>query len=217
MLSFVEEIYLLSLDDITGKLIVSNKNFKLNSVLVGAVLGELSFLHKIDSDLKYIHILNTDPTNNPILDSTLASLKQMDTIKESISTCLKILLPNAMHIENQVLDQLIKKNIVKKVEEKILWVIPSRRYPIIDNRQIQDVETRLRKLVLSDDIPEPRETVLVSLVHTCDLFRMILSPREFRRSEARIETLKQMDIVSRNVVQLIIDINADLWDDKTYK
>ena len=52
MLSFAEEIYLLSLDDITGKLIVPSKEIILNTVLVGAVLGELSFLNKVDTDLR---------------------------------------------------------------------------------------------------------------------------------------------------------------------
>ena len=208
MLSFAEEIYLLSLDDITGKLIVPSKKIILNSVLVGAVLGELSFLNKVDSDLQDLHILNTEPTNNPILDSTLECLKKMDTTKIPISRCLDILLLNAKDIENQVLDRLIENAIVKKVEGRILWVIPTRRYPKIDDCQIKDVETRLRELILSDNIPEPRETVLVSLVHTCGLFRQILSPRELRRSEDRIKTLAKVDIVGRKVVQLIIDINT---------
>jgi golgi phosphoprotein 3 len=208
MLSFAEEIYLLSLDDVTGKLIVPSKEIILNSVLVGAVLGELSFLNKVDSDLKDLHILDTEPTNNPILDSTLESLKKMDTTKISISRCLNILLQNAKDIENQVLDRLIENAIVKKVEGCILWVIPTRRYPKIDDFQMQDVETRLRELILSDNIPEPREAVLVSLVHTCGLFGQILSPRELRRSEERIKTISKMDVVGRKVVQLIIDINV---------
>lgn len=207
MLSFAEEIYLLSLDDITGKLIVPSKEIILNSVLVGAVLCELSFLNKVDSDLEDLHILNTEPTNNPILDSTLESLKKLDTTKIPISRCLNILLQNAKDIENQVLDQLIENSIVKKMEGRILWVIPTRRYPKIDDCQIKDVETRLRELILSDNIPEPRETVLVSLVHTCGLFRQILSPRELRRSEDRIKTISKVDIVGRKVVQLIDDIN----------
>ena len=207
MLSFAEEIYLLSLDDITGKLIVPSKEIILNSVLVGAVLCELSFLNKVDSDLQDLHILNTEPTNNPILDSTLESLKRIGTKKIPISRCLHILLINAKHIEDQVLDQLIKNAIVKKVEGRILWVIPTRRYPIIDDRQTKDVETRLRELILSDNIPEPRETVLVSLVNTCGLLGQILSPIELKRCEDRIRTLASMDIMGRKVVQLIDDIN----------
>ena len=208
MLSFAEEIYLLSLDDVTGKVIVPSKEITLNSVLVGAVLEELSFLNKVDSDLQDLHILNTEPTNNPILDSTLESLKSMGTNKAPISRCLHILLMNAKDIEAQVLEQLIKKAIVTKVEGRILWVIPTKRYPIIDDRETIDVQTRLRELILSDNIPEPRETVLVSLVNTCGLFSQILSPIELRRYEERIRTLSNMDIVGRQVVQLIDDIHT---------
>ena len=207
MLTFAEEIYLLSLDDITGKFIVPSTKIVLNSVLVGAVLCELSFLNKVDSDLQDLHILNTQPTNNPILDSTLEYFKKIGAKKVSISHCLNILLKDAKNIEDQVLDQLIKNGILKKVEGRILWVIPTRRYPKIDDRQIKDVETRLRELVLSDNIPEPREAVLVSLVHTCGLFEQILSPKELRRSENRINKLSRIDVVGRKVVQLIKDIN----------
>ena len=207
MLSFSEEIYLLALDDITGEIVVPSKDVVLNSVLIGAVLSELSFLNKVDSDLQDIYILNTEPTNNPILDSTLESLKKMETKKIPITRCLEILVEDAKHIENQVLDRLIENAILKKVERRILWVLPARRYPKIDDCQIRDVERRLRELILTDKIPDPREAVLVSLVQTCNLFKEILSPRELKRSEERIKSIARLDSVGRKVAQLIKDID----------
>ncbi len=204
MLSLAEEIYLLSLDDITGKLIVPSKDIVLNTVLIGAVLSELSFLNKIDSDLQDIYILNTEPTHNPILDSTLESLKKMETTKIPIARCLEILLDDAEHIENQVLDRLIENAIIKKVEGRILWVLPARRYPKIDDDPIKDVERRLRELILTDQIPDPRETVLVSLVHTCNLFKEILSPRELKRSEERIKSIAKIDSAGRKVDWVVL-------------
>lgn len=203
MLSFAEEIYLLALDDVTGKVVIPSKEVVLNSALIGAVLGELSFMGKIDNDAEDIQVLDTTPTAKPVLDFALESLKRFQTESIPIPDVLNALSRDSKKIEAMVLEQLLEKSILKKVEERILWVIPSRRYPIIDDKEVKDVERRLRDLVLGDDLPDPRDTVLVCLAHACDLFRQILSPREFQRAEERVEAIAKMDIVSQNVMRLI--------------
>lgn len=208
MLSFAEEIYLLALDDVTGKIVIPSKDIVLNNVLIGADLAELAFLDKIDNDQEKIFILNTDPTGNPLLDDILKILSAGNTKELTIYHALKLLIPKAKDIENDVLEHLIKKGILKQVDEKILWIFPRRRYPIINNVEIKDVETRIREIVLSDTIPSPRDAVLISLVNTCDLFSEILSPRELRRSEDRIEKLSKMDLVEQEVAEMINQINA---------
>lgn len=207
MLSFAEEIYLLALDDVTGKIIINSKEVVLNSALVGAVLSELAFLNKIDNDSKKLFILNSDLTENPVLDIVLEVLQKAESREVSLSRCLQVLLPKANDIEKQVLKELLDKQILKEVDEKVLWFFPSRRYPIIDDREITDVETRLRELVLSKEIPSPREAVLVSLVHSCGLFSEILSPRELRRCEKRIADISKLDLVGQKVSELIRQIN----------
>ena len=208
MLSFAEEIYLLALDDVTGKIVIPSKDIVLNNVLIGAVLAELAFLDKLDNDQEKIFILNTDPTGNPLLDDILKAISAGTTKELTIYHALKLLIPKAKDIENDVLENLIKKGILKQVDEKILWIFPRRRYPIINNVEIKDVETRIREIVLSDIIPSPRDAVLFSLVNTCDLFSEILSPRELRRCEDRIEKLSKMDLVEQEVAEMINQINA---------
>ncbi|MDD3118679.1 MAG: GPP34 family phosphoprotein, partial [Victivallales bacterium] len=102
---------------------------------------------------------------------------------------------------------LVDKKILKRVEEKILWFIPCRRYPVVDEQEVTDVERRLRKLLESDAIPDPREAVLVSLVHVCGLFHEILSPREYNRLLPRIEQIAKMDMIGQKVIELVIQIN----------
>lgn len=210
MLSFAEEIYLLALDDVSGKVVIPSKEVVLSSALIGAALGELSFMGKIDSDEDNLIILNTEPVNNVVLDEVLSSLRAMETESLLISEALNNLLPKASKIEDLVLKSLLEKKILQKVEERILWVIPSKRYPVIDNREIKDVESRLRELITSDEIPDPRDTVLVSLVHACGLFGEILSHKDLQRCEERIETLAKMDLVGQKVLQLIVQINNTL-------
>jgi hypothetical protein len=203
MLSFAEEIYLLALDDVTGKIVITSKEVVLNSVLVGAVLSELAFIGKIDNDVENLFILNTDATDSPILNSVLDVLRESGRKEMPLSRCLQILLPRAKDIEQLVLKELIRKGILKQVDEKLFWFFPSRRYPIIDNVEITDVERRLRNLVLSSEIPDPRDAVMVSMVNACGLFPEILSSRELRRCEARIEEIAKFDMVSQKINELI--------------
>jgi len=203
MLSFAEEIYLLALDDVTGKIVITSKEVVLNSVLIGAVLSELSFLGKIDNDAENLYILNTDPTDSPVLNEVLDVLRKAGKTEVSLSRCLQVLLPKSKDVEQLVLKELIGKGILKQVNEKFFWFFPSRRYPIIDNVEIMDVERRLRNLVLSNEIPDPRDAVLVSLVNACGLFTEILSSRELRRCEGRIEEISKYDMVCQKINELI--------------
>jgi hypothetical protein len=203
MLSFAEEIYLLALDDVTGKIVITSKEVVLNSVLIGAVLSELSFMGRIDNDAENLYILNTDATDSPVLNVALDVLRKAGKTEVSLSRCLQALLPKSKDVEQQVLKELIGKGILKQVNEKLFWFFPSRRYPIIDNVEITDVERRLRNLALSNEIPDPRDAVLVSLVNACGLFQEILSSRELRRCEGRIEEISKYDMVCQKINELI--------------
>ena len=206
MLSFAEEIYLLALDEATGKPMVSPRDIEMQSALVGAVLAELSFFHRIDTDIDKLYLLDTAPVGNPVLDHALSLISQ-STETRLISFWMNTLRADSQLIENHVLQALVDKKILKQVDKKILWVFPTRQYPIIDGKELQNIELRLRHLILSDEIPEPRETVLVSLVDVCGFFQDILSPREYQRSLGRIAQLARMDAIGRSVADLIGVIN----------
>ena len=205
MLSFAEEIYLLALDDVTGKMVSYSEEISLSYALVGAVLCELFLLNKIDTDPEHLYVIDEKPTGNIILDEVLAILCENKS-DLPVSYWLKILLSNATETEALVLDQLIKKGILKRVEERVLWVFRTRRYPVIDNKEIKSVEERLREIVLGDEIPDPRDAILISLVHACSLFYEILSPKERKRSIKRIQSLAKLDLVGREVVDMIKEI-----------
>ena len=206
MLSFAEEIYLLSLDDVTGKVSSYSDEISLSYALIGAVLCELSFSGKIDINIGHIIVIDKTPTGNKILDSILSVIIETET-KMPISYWLKILLNNASETEDLVLSELINKGILKIVDERIFWVFHTRRYPIINNKEITSVEARIRELVLNEgELSEPREAVLVSLIQACNLFETILSPKEFKRAEKRIQNLARLDLVGREVVDMIREI-----------
>ena len=206
MLSFAEEIYLLALDDVTGKVSSYSDEISLSYALIGAVLCELSFKGKIDSHQEHLIVIDKTPTGNKILDSVLSVMSETEA-KKPISYWLKILLSNASETEDLVLSELINKGILKIVDERIFWVFHTRRYPIINNKEITSVETRIRELVLNErENPDQSEAVLVSLIQACNLFKTILSPKELKRAEKRIQNLAKLDMIGREVVDMIREI-----------
>lgn len=208
MLSFAEEIYLLALDDTTGQTILAGGQMALNQALVVAVLGELSFMRRLDADLESLVVLDASPTGNPILDTVLTPLRAAGEGSRPLRRCLDDLYQTASAIETLTRQELVRQQVIKEVAGRTFWVIPARRYPVIDNRELIDVERRLRAMVTDPEvIPDPRDTVLVSLVTACGLFTDILSPRELRRHQERIHQISRLDLVGGSLIDHLNGLN----------
>lgn len=204
MLTLAEEILLLALDEETGT-IVDLPNYQTNAMLVAAVLMDLALQNRIDTDVQNLQVISQEPTRNPILDKIL-SLLPVPGQTQSIRTLLDRLSEQGEDIRELALRQLIEKRILKQENRRLLWVFKTRRYPMIDNREIKEVESRLHDLVTGDDLPDPRDVVLISLVNICGLFDQILSPREWRRSQTRIAQLSKMDLIGQQLSKSIQEI-----------
>ena len=204
MLSFAEEIFLLAMDDRQGS-IKPLPVSALEYAMPGALLIELAFLDRLDVDLKSMQVVNTDPTGNQLLDNVLRQIQSKNEV-QPVSYWLSYFAGQAKQIEEQILAQLVAKGILKIEDKKILWVFKTRRYPMIDNREIKEVTARLRDLILSDDIPDPRDAVLVSLVDACRLFDDIFTPEEYERVQPRIKALAKLDLIGQEITKSIREI-----------
>src|SRR5437764_12746277 len=76
MLSFVEEITLLLLDDTQGRFVDLPLSAS-DVVVAGAALMDLALADRIDSDLERLTVVDTKPTGDDILDDALARLAQL--------------------------------------------------------------------------------------------------------------------------------------------
>lgn len=196
-LTFTEEIVLLALDDKTGAPLPLPAT-ALSYGLAGAVLADLAVAGKIDTDEKRLIVLDANPTGDLLLDPWLAVLAGE---KEShpVVHWLSVLADRQHEIEEPALERLIDRGILKRQDKKILWVIGLRRYPTVDGHERTEVRTRLGELILGDDIPDPRDAILLSLLSGCRLTDRIFTGPEFNARAKRLETLAKMDLVGREV------------------
>ena len=204
MLGFVEEIVLLQLDDSQGKFV----NLPLSAadvVLAGAALMELAIDNRIDSDLEHLILVDTTPTGDDILDDVLRQLVEAGT-ELGAGAVLERISVNGEKYQEMALKRLLAKGILREENGRFLWVFHTRRYPVVDDSEQREVRARLRQLVLTDEIPDPRDVVLICLIDACGLLGLVLSPDEIAATTTRVEQLSRLDLIGQAVTKAVAEI-----------
>ncbi len=208
MLTFTEEILLLMLDD--DGLFLPIRGGAVEHIMVGAVLMDLAFANRIDTDPEKLQVIDPTPTDNPLLDGALERIAQSGETLNTKAWVELLAREQAADIRQRAMDSLIERGILEAKDEKFLWVFHSRRYPTIDGRMERGVKLRMEDVLLSDDMPDPRDVALVCLVDACDILGDIFSAREMERVRPRIEQLRMMDLIGREVGTVIAEIEESI-------
>lgn len=203
-LTLVEEATLLALDDQTGSR-RPMPALAYDYLLAGALLSDLAVANRIDTDLKQATVLTTEPTGDPLLDYGL-TLITADTAVRSTSALLEILVKESYQISDLAIDRLIDRGVLKRQSNRLLWVLGLRRYPTVDNTERMEVLTRLGTLILNEDIPDPHDAILISLITGCQLTHNIFTGPSYESRRQRLSTLASMDLVGREVGRTVNDI-----------
>jgi golgi phosphoprotein 3 len=204
MLTFAEEILLLTLDDKKAAF-RSLPEQAVRTALAGALLMELAVANRIDTDLHALLLVNAEPTGDPLMDEILDRLRAASA-SQSAAYWLNEIAWQTDKLRERVLQQLVDKGVLKVEDRKILWVFAQRKYPLMDDREIKEVRTRLRELIFSDNIPDAREAVLIGLVHACGLVDALFEEKELPQVMPRLTELAKLDLIGREVDQAIREI-----------
>ena len=205
MLTFTEEILLLLLDDEDGTFVPISKA-NLGCAIGGAVLMDLAFAYRIDTDPKALVVTDPTPTGNPMLDGTLAKIAAHGGESDTRAWIRVLAVEDAPAIREQALESLVARGIVQVREERVMWAFRTRRYPTIDGNVEQEVKLRIGEVLFSTDIPDPRDVALIGLVDACDILGDIFSGRDMEQCRPRIEQLRKMDLIGRELANAISDI-----------
>ena len=209
MLTFAEEILLLSLDDKKGSFLSSVPEQALRTALAGALLMELAVMNRIDTDLHALFVVapdsTPDPTGDPLLDDVLQRIHTGEA-DQPAAFWLNEIAWKINNLRERVVQGLVEKGVLKIEDRKVLWVFPQRRYPLLDDREVKEVRARLRELLFGGDIPEYRDAVLVGLVHSCGMVETLFSDQELPQVMPRLTKLGQLDLIGREVDRAIREI-----------
>ena len=66
------------------------------------------------------------------------------------------------------------------------------------------------QVLFSDDIPSPRDIVIICLADACGIFDRIMSQAEVERARARIDLVRRMDLIGQAVSRAVRDIESSI-------
>ena len=206
MLRFAEEITLLLLND-DGTL-VHVPSWSLNYALAGGVLMDLALENRIDTDLEKLVLMDSTPIGDSLLDPTLADIKEVG--ERDARFWVERTANRAQEIREEALSRLISLGILEARDDRFLWVFRSRRYPAIEGRTVREVKLRIMGVLFSEEIPDPRDVVIICLADACGIFRRLLSRTELSRASERIERVSRLDLIGQAMSQAIQDIQLTI-------
>ena len=206
MLRFAEEIILLMLHDDDGKF-APVPSWSMDRALAGSVLMDLALENRIDTDPENLVLIDDTPVGDSLLDPTLAEIaagEQRDARYWVEQTAKK-----GEQLREEALSRMVAAGILEQHEDRFLWVFRSRRYPVVDGKAEREVKLRIMEVLFSDEIPGPRDIVIIALADACGIFRELLSKRELDQAAARIEQVRKLDLIGQAMAQTIHDM--EMW------
>ena len=212
MLRFAEEILLLLHNEERGDFAPGLAPQSLNIALAGAVLMDLALEDRIDTDLEHLILVDATPLDDDLLDPTLADIAR-DTDTRDTSYWVTQTAKRGEEIRDKALARLINRGILEFEPEGIFilsrLVSRSRRYPTIDGQTVEEVQLRIMRVLFTDEIPDPRDIVIICLADACGVFKNILSQSELSEIQERIELIRKMDLIGQSVTKAIQKLDRD--------
>ena len=203
MLRFAEEIILILLDDEDGKF-VNVPRWSLNYALAGGVLMDLAMENRIDTDIENLMLIDSTPVGDSLLDPVLAEIAEGEG--QDTRYWLEQIAERAGEIREEALNRLVAKGILERQDDRFMWMFRSRRYPMIDGEAEREVKLRIMGVLFSDEIPDPRDIMIICLVDACGIFKELLSRRQLGQVAPRIEQVRKLDLIGQAMSQAIRDI-----------
>ncbi len=208
MLRFAEEVMLLLLNDEDGRF-ARVQDWSLSYALAGGVLMDLALEGRIDTDLKQLVLLDSTPTGDSLLDPVLADIERAED-KRDARFWIERTSARSDDVREVALGRLVERGILERRENRFLWVFKSRRYPVIDGHAEREVKLRIMAVLFSDEIPDPRDVVIICLAEACGIFKGLMSRRELERARQRIDQVRRLDLIGQAMSQAIGEIEVAL-------
>jgi hypothetical protein len=155
--------------------------------------------------LTHLTLVSDKATGDRMLDPILKEIVAAKDKKDA-KYWVGVISADGEKIRDAALAKLVEKGVLKKEEKKFLWVIPGRRYPMIQEQEEQEVRARIRQVVVDGTVPSPRDVVIISLASACQLLRTVFSDADLLKYSPRIAEVAKMDLIGRAVSKSVAEV-----------
>ena len=203
-LSLPEELILTLLNEESGYF-HQVPGWDLNCAIVGAVLAELSLRSRIDTDMDSLFLLDSTETGRPTLDPILKEIAG-DPVQRNAQFWIERLAHHAESIIDTTLDRLVDLKILEH-HDGGFWTLSRTAWQTgmfsssPEGTAVQFVKTRIGNAIFNNEIPEPRDVIIICLVNTCDVFRFMFQLDD--EAEERIQFICKMDLIGRSIAEAV--------------
>ena len=202
MLTVAEEIFLLMLDYDTGRLRTELPPTSVHNAIGGALLMDLSLENRIDTDLKRLFVVDRTPLGEPITDQILGLIVETGDTK-STGFWLNVLAVDGDVLQAQLIGQMIERGIVLNGKDGRLQVMGVHDAGDHEGKPMRDVRRPIERVVLSGEIPHPRDIMIISLANACALWHGLIDAAVYAKLATKIEQYAAMDLIGREVARII--------------
>ena len=176
----------------------------LNCAVVGAVLAELSLISRIDTDMDSLILLDKTPTGDAALDDILREIAD-EPAQQNAQYWIERLAPHAESIIDVTLDRLVAMQILQYHDgefwtlSRIAWQRAEAGGSTMGSTEF--VTTRISNVLYNNEIPDPRDVIIIALANTCDVLRFVFPIEE--EHEERVELICKMDLIGRAIADAV--------------
>ena len=207
-LTLADEIVVLMLDDETGEVRLDCRAVA-DIAIAGGLLMELALLGRIDTDLEALFPADTKTTGDDLLDAILAEIADAPTRKPSTWWIEQLGSRRGGWLE-AILRRLVAAGVLREEDRSYLWVFSRRAYPKISGREEREAKGRLLSVLFNDDIPDPRDTLLLGLANATGVLFMILTEAEVVKAAARIVQVIALEEIGRAVALVAAEVRGGM-------
>lgn len=202
MLTVAEEVFLLTLDQETGKPNTELASHSVHNAIAGALLMDLSLHNRIDTDLRRLFVVDPTPVDEPISDQVLSLIVAAGDARPT-GFWLDVLAVDGDALREQLREQLVRRGIMTAAESSGIGLAGERKDADKRGLPMLRVKKRLGLVVLSAEIPDPRDIMIISLANACSLWPGLFHETAYAEHGAKIEQISKMDLIGREVARII--------------
>ena len=203
-LSLADELVLLAYDD-AGSVRVEAQ--RLAYGLGGALLMDLMLAERVAVPDHRVAVTDPNPTGDPLLDHALARIgadRRGRKPKNWVG-------PLSKGVHEQVLDRLVNAGVLRREDQKVLWVFPTTRFPSASGGEpLPEGEIRRRLLAAADGTGpvDPRTAALCALVRALSMEAIAVPDRPKREVRERFKTIVETSWPADAVRKAITEMEA---------
>ena len=173
-LSLAEGLMLIALDDEEGRLLSAAEHSIDHGILAISIL-ELSLIKRIGFSGSKIVIKDTTGTGNKVLDSVLVALGGGgDTVVNTV----KKIAPQFDKIQDDVIELLVQRGILKVESTKLLWIPVSERMDNANYAFEQEIRDTLISVVTKGQKASIAIVVLMSIIDNCKILNEVFKDKD---------------------------------------